>query len=65
MSSVLLNDRTIFLTCTLQAVFAVHDSGYFRRDLGGIDLSELYHDVVAVLRMKTEWAAETLEFWNR
>ncbi|KAF9784523.1 hypothetical protein BJ322DRAFT_1109240 [Thelephora terrestris] len=46
------------------AVFAVHDSGYFRRDLGGIDLSELYHDVVAVLRMKTEWAAETLEFWN-
>jgi hypothetical protein len=33
--------------------------------MGGIDLSEVYHDIVSVLRTKTGWAAETLEFWNR
>jgi hypothetical protein len=32
--------------------------------MGGIDLSEVYHDVVTVLRMKTGWATETLDFWN-
>lgn len=32
--------------------------------MGGIDLSEVYHNVVTVLRMKTGWATETLDFWN-
>jgi len=46
-------------------VFAVHKGGCFTRDLGSIDLSELYHDAVGVLRTKTEWATETLDFWNQ
>ncbi|KAF9786832.1 hypothetical protein BJ322DRAFT_1019413 [Thelephora terrestris] len=46
-------------------VSAIHDNNCYTHDLGDIDLAELYHDVVAVLRMKTEWAVETLEFWNR
>ncbi|KAF9643823.1 hypothetical protein BDM02DRAFT_3191156 [Thelephora ganbajun] len=45
-------------------VFAIHDSKCFSRELSGIDLSELYHDVVTVLRTKTEWASKTLGFWN-
>ncbi|KAF9643155.1 hypothetical protein BDM02DRAFT_3192109 [Thelephora ganbajun] len=45
-------------------VFAIHDSKCFSRKLGGINLSELYHDVVTVLRTKTEWASKTLGFWN-
>ena len=52
-------------TDTLQTVFSVHDGAYFTRDLGGIDLSEVYHDVIAVLRMKTEWVTKTLSFWNQ
>ena len=53
------------LTRVPQAVFAVHEGAYFTRELGGIDLSRLYHDVVGVLRMKTQWASETLDFWNQ
>jgi hypothetical protein len=49
----------------MQAVFAVHDSEFYNRYIGGIDLSELYHDVIGALRTKTEWAVETLEFWNK
>ncbi|KAF9778132.1 hypothetical protein BJ322DRAFT_1114383 [Thelephora terrestris] len=55
--------ETIAYFSTL-AIFAIHDSLIFCRDLGGIDLSEVYHDVVAALRMKTEWAVQTLAFWN-
>ncbi|KAF9785688.1 hypothetical protein BJ322DRAFT_1188188 [Thelephora terrestris] len=46
-------------------IFAVHDGENYVRDLGDIDLSEVYHDVVAALRTKTEWAVETLAFWNQ
>ncbi|KAF9642422.1 hypothetical protein BDM02DRAFT_3193291 [Thelephora ganbajun] len=45
-------------------VFTIHDSKCFSCELSRIDLSELYHDVVTVLRTKTEWASKTLGFWN-
>ena len=62
-SDLLLNVHSTLLVIS-QAVFAVHDSDCFTRNLGGIDLSELYHDVVATLRLKTNWTTETLKFWN-
>ncbi|KAF9641939.1 hypothetical protein BDM02DRAFT_3194221 [Thelephora ganbajun] len=51
--------------CSTLVVFAIQDSKHFSCELGGIDLSELYHDVVGVLRTKTEWASKMLEFWNK
>lgn len=49
----------------MQAIYAVHDYDHYTRDMGGIDLSDVYHDVVTVLRMDTKWATETLDFWNK
>jgi len=48
-----------------QAMFAVHKGRCFSCELGTIDLSEMYHDAVATLRMETKWATETLDFWNQ
>lgn len=46
-------------------VFSVHDGKTFTRDSGDLDLSEVYHDVVAALRTNTKWAEDTVKFWNR
>ncbi|KAF9642396.1 hypothetical protein BDM02DRAFT_3133119 [Thelephora ganbajun] len=48
-----------------KVVFTIHNSKCFSRELSRIDLSELYHNVVTVLRTKTEWASKTLGFWNK
>jgi hypothetical protein len=62
----LIHIKTALSLTDSQVVFAVHDADNYTRYIGkGVDLSELYHDVVSALRMDTKWAKDTLEFWNK